>query len=89
MEVVEVKGKVSAYEKIDKMIEEEFRNHPLVAEVRSVEPVDPSVRGKYSTKLNIDEKLDDMSLLREEVRRYVNEEVFSAFLKLARDLGTK
>jgi hypothetical protein len=80
--MINIKDKLPTYEEIEKMIEEEFRNHPIVEDVSRIEISDPSVRGKYSTRLDIDEKLDDINSIREKIRHYVNEEVFKAVVEI-------
>jgi hypothetical protein len=69
-------------EEIEKMIIEEFRKHPMVDEVNYIEIPNPSVRGKYSTRLDIDETLDDINSIREKVKHYVNNEVFRALVEV-------
>ena len=71
------------------MIEEEFRNHPMVEEVSRIEISNPSKRGKYSKRLEIDEKLDDINSIKEKVKSYVNDEVFKAFVDVYEEYGSK
>jgi hypothetical protein len=70
------------YEEIEKMIEEEIMLSGIVESVE-VKPTDPSVRGKYSTRLNIDETLDTYETVREKVRQYVNEELLKALVEIS------
>jgi len=71
------------YEEIEKMIEEEIMNSGIVESVKVIEPTDPSVRGKYSTRLNIDEKLDTYETVRAKVKQHVNEELLKSLVKIS------
>lgn len=87
--MINIRSRLPTYEEIEKMIEEEFKNHPMVEDVSPIEIKDPSVRGKYSTRLNIDEKLDDINSIREKVKYYVNEEVFNAFVEIGKEYADR
>ncbi len=71
--MIHIKSRLPTFEEIDKMIEEEFMSSGIVESFNRIEPSDPSVRGKYSTRLNIDEKLDTYETIRAKVKQYVNE----------------
>jgi hypothetical protein len=83
--MINIKDRLPIYDEIEKMIEEEFRNHPMVEEVSKIEVSDPSVRGKYSTRLYIDEQLDDINSIRAKIRNYVNEEVCKAIVEIGKE----
>jgi hypothetical protein len=80
--VIHIKSRLPTFEEIDKMIEEEFMSSGIVESFNRIEPSDPSVRGKYSTRLNIDEKLDTYKTIRAKVKQYVNEELLKALVEI-------
>ena len=77
-----IKPRFPTYEEIEKMIEEEIMNSGIVESVKVIEPTDPSSRGKYSTRLNIDEKLDTYETVRAKVKQHVNEELIKALVEI-------
>ena len=78
-----ITSRLPTFEEIEKMIEEEVMNSGIVESINRIEPTDPSVRGKYSTRLNIDETLDTYETVREKVRQYVNEELLKALVEIS------
>jgi Flp pilus assembly protein TadD len=80
--VSHIKSRLPTPEEIEKMIEEEIMASGIVDSVK-VEPRDPSIRGKYSTRLKIDEKLDDYVSIRAKVRQYVYEELTNMLIEIS------
>lgn len=80
--MLNIKSRLPTYEDIEKMIEEEIMNSGIVESVKVIEPTNPSARGKYSTRLNIDKKLDTYETIRAKVKQYVNEELIKVLVEI-------